>query len=260
MAKKRRDDSGPDDEAARLYSLPLDRFVSERDAAAKRLRESGDGEGAKRVKALRKPSVPAAAINRAVAADPAAAKALIAAGERLEQAQAEALSRGDADSLREAVSDYGEAIERLMEQVDEQLAGAGGPAAADRARETLRAAAGDEELRSELVAGTLVRDREAVGLGGAAPSGTGAKRRSSRKPAAKRKAPGAGGDRKRAEQTVRRAERELDAATERAAGAERRLERARRALSEAEDEHEDAVRERERCEGALAKARKALAG
>jgi hypothetical protein len=47
-----------------LYRSPLDQFVARRDALAKSLRAAGDAGSAARVKALRKPSVVAWAINR----------------------------------------------------------------------------------------------------------------------------------------------------------------------------------------------------
>ena len=261
--------AGYADEVGRLYSLGLDEFIAERDAAAKRAREDGDRDAAKRIKALRKPSVPAAAINRAVRADESAAEGLIAAGERLEAAQSEALAGGDADTLREAIAAHSEAVEALMETVARELDGAGGSAAIDRARETLRAAAGDEELRGELAAGTLVRDREGVGFGGGGAVGevtrrrtrrrTEAKRESEAKDAAPAKRPEPKGptaaDRKRAQAAVRRAERSLESAAKRLKDAERRLERARRGLAEAEEEREDAAREQGEREAELAEAR-----
>jgi hypothetical protein len=270
MAK--RDES---DEVERLYGLPLDEFVAERDAAAKRMRSAGDREGAARVKALRKPTVPAGAINRAVRADPEAAEALQAAGERLEAAQAEAVSRGDAAALREASSEHADAIERLMTAVQRELGRTGGAAAVDRARETLRAAAGDEELGAELAAGAVVRDREGVGFGladlavtpkrpskprgGAKAKGAKAKAPAKETPARKGAAKGpSAADRKRAEQAVRRAERTLDGAAKRLKDSERRLERARRALADAEEEVADAQHEHDEREAALAEARDAV--
>jgi hypothetical protein len=56
----------PVDEADELYGLALDAFVPERDALAKRLRADGRRDEANEVKALRKPSVAAWAVNQAV--------------------------------------------------------------------------------------------------------------------------------------------------------------------------------------------------
>ena len=148
-------------EAVRLYGLPLDEFIAERDATAKRLR-ADDREAAAAIRKLRKPSAAAAAINRAVRADPDAAAKLLEAGERLEAAQSAAIS-GSAGDLREAAAEQGDAVERLMETVADELGGRG--AIADRARETLRAIAADPGLREQFAAGTLVREAEAVGFG-----------------------------------------------------------------------------------------------
>jgi len=75
-----------------LYAVPLDRFVAERDALAKRLRHDGEKEPAAAVRKLRKPSVPAAAVNSAVRSRPKLAKAVVDAGERLGAAQHAALA------------------------------------------------------------------------------------------------------------------------------------------------------------------------
>ena len=64
------------DAADDLYGLPLDAFVPERDALAKRLRAEGRRDEAAEVKALRKPSVAAWAVNQAVRSQPRAARAL----------------------------------------------------------------------------------------------------------------------------------------------------------------------------------------
>ena len=58
------------DDADALYGLPLDAFVAERDALAKRLRTDGRGGDADEVKALRKPSVAAWAVNQVVRSQP----------------------------------------------------------------------------------------------------------------------------------------------------------------------------------------------
>ena len=48
----------------RLYSLPLAEFTPERNELAKRLRKDGDTDAAAAVKALKKPSVAAWAVNQ----------------------------------------------------------------------------------------------------------------------------------------------------------------------------------------------------
>jgi hypothetical protein len=247
-----------DEEARRLYALPLDEFVAERDAAAKELREAGEAEAAREVKALRKPNLPAWGVNRAVAADPKAADGLIEAGEKLERAQRKAVEGKGADALRKAMAGYADAVEELMRSVEAELGGAGGTTAVDRARETLRAVAGDEELRDELRGGRLVRDREAAGLGGGGTPAPASKRA----PPARSSAPKqqSASSRKRAEQKLHRAERAMEAAASRRKDAERRLERAHRGVADAEEELADAKRALAAREDELGDARAAMPG
>src|SRR5919202_1156757 len=88
------------DDADDLYGLALDAFVPDRDALAKRLRADGDRAAADEVKALRKPSVAAWAVNQAVRSQPKAARALWDAGDALIAAQDDLLAgRGDAAGL-----------------------------------------------------------------------------------------------------------------------------------------------------------------
>ena len=55
-----------EEEIDSLYAGPLDEFVRERDELARRLNREGDREACARVKALRKPTVGAWALNQAV--------------------------------------------------------------------------------------------------------------------------------------------------------------------------------------------------
>ena len=97
------------DEADDLYGLPDDEFTSARDALAKRLRGEKRREEADAVKALRRPSVAAAAINRAVREH--GADDLLAAGEALREAHEALLSgNGDATAVREATTSEREAV------------------------------------------------------------------------------------------------------------------------------------------------------
>ncbi len=85
-----------DDAAAVLYAEPLDGFVTARDAMVKEVRAGGDRSLANDIKALRKPTVAADALNRALRQDPDAVEALLAAVERLRVTQ-EAMLAGGAD-------------------------------------------------------------------------------------------------------------------------------------------------------------------
>jgi hypothetical protein len=234
------------DETARLYGLPLDEFTAERDAVAKRLRADGEREEADRIKKLRKPSVPAWAVNQAARADAKAAKALVKAGEKLAAAQEATLSGKRSPDLRKAVAAHGETVERMMGPVVDALGKAASAANVDRARETLRAVASDDELRGEFQAASVVRDREPVGLGGAAPAVL--------KPAPARKR-GASGSRKRAQDRLRKAQRAMDGAAAEVEDAERRVGRAERDLEQASRARDAAVSDQEAREADLEQAR-----
>jgi hypothetical protein len=145
------------DEADELYGLPDDEFTSARDALAKRLRGEKRREEADAVKALRRPSVAAAAINRAVREH--GADDLLAAGDALRDAHEALLSgKGDAAAVREATTRERDAVREFA-----RLALGKGASASteEKVRATLHAASVDDDVRDLLVAGRLERDAEA---------------------------------------------------------------------------------------------------
>ncbi len=162
------DEAALNAEIDRLYGLPLDEFVPQRDAAAKRLRADGERDAAAAVKALRKPTAGAWALNQAVRRRGAETQALLAAGERLRAAHAGLLSGGDRNELRAAVDEQ-RRLAGVLSDCAEAIAsetGKSGPALRERVRSTLYAAAVDDEVREQLENGRLVREQEAVGMGG----------------------------------------------------------------------------------------------
>jgi hypothetical protein len=245
------------DEVSRLYSLPLDEFIGERDAAAKRLREAGDREGADEVKKLRKPNRPAWAINQAVRADPKAAKRLVKAGEGLDRAQQAALGGKGGEKLRTAMAEQGEAVDRMTDAAVETLGPKerSGPVI-DRIRETLRAVGGDEQLRGEFIEGRLTRDHEAVGFGGSAPQTVRKRPAKGRRETAKAATEDA--RLRDARRAVKAAERALRTARRRVEATEGRRDRAQQALDEAQAAHDEAERERTDRERELADAEAVL--
>jgi hypothetical protein len=245
-----------DSEIDRLYGVPLDEFVRDRDELAKRLRRDGEREAAERIKRLRKPSAGAWALNQAVRRRRKETDALLAAGERLRAAHESLMSGGDPAALREAMQEergLASALADCAEAIASET-GKSGPALRERVRSTLHAATVDEEAREELATGRFVREREAVGLGpfgaGAAPAAPPRKRRgkAERKPARRSSSPtkqsAASPTRKPSTKEPSAAGREKAAARERrerVAEAERVLGEARAALEEAEASHSDAA-------------------
>ena len=156
-----------DSEIDKLYGVPLDEFVHDRDELAKRLRRDGEREAAEQVKKLRKPSAGAWALNQAVRRRRKETDALLAAGERLRAAHESLMSGGDPAELRDAMQeerDLASGLADCAEAIASET-GKSGPALRERVRSTLHAAAVDEEAREELATGRFVREREAVGLG-----------------------------------------------------------------------------------------------
>jgi hypothetical protein len=247
-----------DSEIDKLYGVPLDEFVRQRDELAKRLRREGERESAEEVKRLRKPSAGAWALNQAVRRRRKETDALLAAGERLREAHEALLTGGDPAALRDAMQEERELAAGLADCAEAIASetGKSGPALRERARSTLHAATVDDEAREELTKGRFVREREAVGLGpfgaGAAPAVGGRPKRdrsaTGRKAGAGRDRSGggrakAGSDRSAAAREEAAREREEAAAREREeqlAEAEEALDEASASLEEAEELHSEA--------------------
>ena len=245
-------------EIDRLYGTPLDEFVRERDELARRLSKEGDRDSAARVKALRKPTVGAWALNQAVRRRRVETDALIATGKRLRAAHEDLLTGGDPAVLREAMEEersLTSAIADCAEAIASET-GKAGPALRDRVRATLHAATLDDGARDELSAGRFVREREAVGLGSfggelpaaataTAPRPKGQPRGGATKP--KREPPGPDPRLVDAERALAEARDALGGAESDHAAAISRAEAAREELEQAEEAEREArrvVRER----------------
>ena len=86
-----------------LYGLPLERFVPERTALARKLRDEGQREEGAKVGKLPKPSIAAWAVNQLVRTQGRAVSDLFDAGDALQKAQDDLVSgRSDGDALRTA--------------------------------------------------------------------------------------------------------------------------------------------------------------
>ena len=229
-----------DAEIDRLYGLPLDEFVHGRDELARRLSREGERDDAARVKALRKPTVGAWALNQAVRRRRVETDALLATGKRLRAAHEDLLSGGDPAVLRETMEEE-RSLTTSLADCAEAIAsetGKSGAALRDRVRATLHAAAVEDDVREELAAGRFVRERETVGLGlVAAPGASTAP--AQRRPSKARKERGASSGQPRASAKASAApsppaEPVVDP---RLPEAERSLAEAREALTNAEADH-----------------------
>jgi len=263
-----------DPEVEALYGLPLDEFTKARDVLAKERGKSGDKAGAAEVKAQRKPSVTAWALNQLARRHPADVDALLEAGQRVREAQTAALE-GDPSGLREASREEAVLVQGLAERALGVLAEAGRaatPTQQERLAATLRAAAVDAEAGDRLRRGVLATELSPAGFGfGVAdedsplpdfrastadsPRSTHVSRKEERKGGRKDGREEARKDEERAErQRQREREQELRAAREAAARLEREADRAEDRALEARAAAEAAMARAEALAEALNKA------
>jgi hypothetical protein len=168
--------TGADERVARLYGLPREEFTPARNLLAAQLRSEGDPETAAAVKALRKPTAAAWAVNQLVRAEPDLVEALLGAGGELRQAHRQAASGRGAEQLRAAAEAERTAVERLMERAPAVLGRVPSPVLGEAMRNTLHAASSDDEARELVRSGTLTTDLRGIGLG-PVPAGLAPRRR-----------------------------------------------------------------------------------
>jgi hypothetical protein len=199
----------PLDAAADLiYGLPLDEFTTARNAAATELRGRGLRAEADAVKALSKPTLAAWAVNQLTRNRHAELEDFLDAADAAREAQLSATT-----DPREAIARQRQALETLVEAARAELGGEASEAVTARIRQTLEAAAVDDEAAEAVRRGRLVRELEPAGFGTLAAHA---------KPV-------------RGKGRARRAET--------AAAARKALTEARARLREAEDEHRAALAE-----------------
>ena len=113
-----------EDDVDALFMLPLAEFTAARNTLAARLKQSGRGNEADRVKGLVKPSISAWAVNQLYWKHRDAFDRLIATAERFRQAQASRLARKVAD-MRGALDARREALSHLSDLATALLRNAG---------------------------------------------------------------------------------------------------------------------------------------
>ena len=146
-----------------LFDLPLDRFVAGRDTLARELKKAGDGGAAADVKALRKPTLSAWAVNQAVRQDPELADDLLDAAAVLREAQRQAMAGDEATDLREATRRHRAIVVELAKAA--AALARGGGSVAERITSTIRATAASEAAAEAVRAGMLTADLDPSGFG-----------------------------------------------------------------------------------------------
>ena len=269
-------ESGLIDEVAdELYGLPPGEFTRARDERAKQLRGDGRREEATAVKALRRPTVAAWALNQLARRRKKDLDELLSAGEDLRAAQEELLAGGDRSAFQEAATRERGLVAGLAADATTLASEAGerGGGLQEKVAETLHAAALDEETAKELRAGRLVREREAIAGFGAAAEAPPArarppKRRSAESPpeskpsrpdrqaltAARADERNARRELEAAERAVHHAQERADAAAAHAREADERARTTAERVKEAKRAQTAARKAHARAERALAKA------
>jgi hypothetical protein len=263
-------------DVATLYRAPIEGFIAARDSLAARLREDGRADEAAAVKALRKPTVPAWAIDQLAHADAKGVGELLEAGAEVHAAQQATLtSPRAAERLRAATTARRAVIARLVAAAEEVLRRSDRDPTShvEAIAATLEAASADPELGDLLRAGTL--DRPAVATGGfgdvlglrlAPEPGEGASssrrtakarggaREAADDPAGRVEAGRLRRDRDAAAREARRSREAADALGERLAAAEDRLRELRERFDEARGRAMEAETAEARAQAALDRA------
>lgn len=211
-----------------LYGLSREEFTGARNALARELQKAGRKDDAEEVRALKKPSLSAWAVNQLARRHPQEVAGLVKAGDALRKAQRDVLAgKKDAD-VREASRAQHELADELVDAARAILEKTGTratPITAQRISGTLRAASSDPVAAKLLRQGRLSEDVESVGFGPllhVAPQRKGRSR-----PTRDRARERAAAQKKRKRETVAQARKEAAAARKAADKAEREAKRAR---------------------------------
>jgi hypothetical protein len=157
-----------DDRIAEVFARPLEEFVDARNTLAKELASDGDEVSARRVRALRKPSVAAWAVNHVVAEHRRKITSLLQTGEKLGDAQRKLLKGHRSDELHELMRRERETIAELTDDAATLLESAGHSASAgvkEKIADTLAAMVTMQDVRDAALAGRLEKEARRAGFG-----------------------------------------------------------------------------------------------
>lgn len=219
----------------RLYGLPREEFTGARNALVRELRKAGRKDEAEEVRALKKPSVSAWAVNQLAWQRPQEVADLVKAGDALRKAQRDVLAGKKGADVRAESRTQHELADELVATARELLEESGvraTPSVAQRISGTLRAASTDPAAAKALRQGRLTDDVESVGFGPllhVAPQRKGRSR-----PTRDRAKERASAQKKRRREAVAEARKEAAAARRAADKAEREAKRARERAEAAE--------------------------
>ena len=155
-----------DDVIRRMYEAPPDGFVAARTAAVAEARQAGDKDAAKRLAALRKPTVAAWVVNLLALRRPDLIDELVELATALRSAQ-RGLKGGELRELtaqrRKVVTALVNAARKLAVEADPQMRGAKLPLS--EVEGTLTAALAEPEIAEQVRTGRLIRATTYAGFG-----------------------------------------------------------------------------------------------
>lgn len=230
----------PSPPADELYSLPLDEFIDARDELVRRLRAAGEKQAAAGVKSLRKPTLPAWAVNQLARREADSIR-------RLLEIRDEIARGGGARDLRRLSNERRGVMGYLVERAEQILEEGGHSASAatlDEVSKTLQAG-GDADERDRLERGVLDRPLDPSGFEGLAGFPAAAESEPVQRPSAaqRRKAEERAADADRAEREAADARAEADAAQRAAEEARARAESAARRAEKLRAKADEALEE-----------------
>jgi hypothetical protein len=240
-----------------LFRVPPEEFTGARDRLARELSDSGDRDAAKEVKALRRPTAAAWAVNAAVRRKPELVAALLEAADRLRAAQRRAASGLSAEDYRQAMAERRRVVRLLTEEADGALteAGRGSVAHVATAARTFEAAASGGAAAQAVRRGRVSKELlppsgfDAIDAFSVIPGAAEAEPAPTPKPKDRQAAA--------ARRELAAAQRDVDKQTRRAATARQEARVAEREASDAEDALKALERDVDRARRRLEEARQA---
>jgi hypothetical protein len=159
MAKDRKK-AAADSEIDALFDLAPEAFTSARDELAKRAASQDRTDEARAIKALRRPTVAAWAVNQLVRRRPEDVDELLETGTALRRAQRKVLSGVGGGDFRDASERRRRMVTRLVREAEAILreAGRASAGAGEAVRSTLEAASLEEESGEQVRSGRLSKE------------------------------------------------------------------------------------------------------
>lgn len=160
MARGAKKQGDIDKEIDRLFELPPEEFTAARDDLAKRMQSEGRGDESRSIKAIRRPTVAAWAVNQVARRRLGEVDELLKSGAAVRRAQRKVLSGIKSADFRESSERRRALVTRLVREAEEILrdSGRGATGASEAIRSTFEAASLDDDAGGLVRAGRLSKE------------------------------------------------------------------------------------------------------